>query len=919
MRFHLIGGFFTLVAAMLISEEGRAQTEETPPAAEDTTETPPAAEGTTETPPADAAPTTETTPDADVPPVEVIQPKPKPEPAPVIEAKPKPQPRPAPRPVVQAPPAPPPAQPAPVEPTPIEPELVLPSLITQPTLQYYGPPGGQGNYDRTMHSSQSPIVPIQGIIPGDLSDFSSAASRVTRQQINEQDPLTTNDILSRVPGVAILNDDGLGRHGGISVRGTPARRSRKVAVLEDGRFINQSIWLDPSTHYVPPPDRIESVEVLRGTVIVYGPNNNSGVVNFRNLQPFGPNESVVSVQGGSVALTGGHFEDVNRALDDGDATKWHAHTRQSVNANGNRWGLVLSYTGANAQGAWDTERLRYDDFYAALGWAGVKSDFTFTTVYFAQRDNYDESNFEGEDDGAPGELEREFFNDIKHCKTCFNPASKLNEYNADILLMQGIYNYYVNTDTTVSARVYGQVMDRARFFNIEGANPLEAEGNSRPIVDGDEVLAAEGTMEGRYRTFDHIGTELRTEFANRPFLFGLSQDVQAGVRYEHHEFVDRSFLGREGQVLKNFNSRGLDVWNRDFTADAFSAFLQTDIAVTDQLSVVPGVRLENYHISRLTKAITTDDEEGVGPDCDALGVDECIIFEGYSDDPFNEKFTRTHVLPGVAFAWGFGAKEVPVDYGKLLKPLPKPQYKSTVYGGYHRGLTMGVLRETDFPPGDELGDNYQIGLRSTAIKGLTFDIAGFHQNIQDYQFRSELTLAGDRSFEAVDEVHVNGFEAYGRLDTRPFTGWRLNPYTEASFTLADTKVEKGTTLDEDDVEVSVAGNYIPEVPREFAYLTAGIESTAGWNASVSWIYRGSFYTDILNTPFGGDPEGEAGLVPSVWLLAARANYTVSLNGTEAVFFVSGENLTNELYITDREDGIKPGIGRTIMAGAKIKW
>ena len=114
-----------------------------------------------------------------------------------------------------------------------------------------------------------------------------------------------------------------------------------------------------------------------------------------------------------------------------------------------------------------------------------------------------------------------------------------------------------------------------------------------------------------------------------------------------------------------------------------------------------------------------------------------------------------------------------------------------------------------------------------------------------------------------------GFEAYGRLDSRPFTGWKLNPYTEASFTLADSKIEQGINEDGE----SVAGNYIPEVPREFAYLTAGIESTAGWNASVSWIYRGAFFTDEDNTPYGGDPEGDDGEVPSVWLLAARVNYT----------------------------------------------
>ena len=839
--------------------------------------------------------------DTPLPEVEVVQPEQ--ETPPPAAAKPKPRPRPAPSPVVYTPPPPPPA---PIE--PIEPELVIPNQIVQPTPGFYGPPGGRGNFERSVDSAQTPIVPTQGIVPGNLMDFSSAASRVTRQQIDEQDPLTTNDILSRVPGVAIINDDGLGRHGGISIRGTPARRSRKVLVMEDGRSINQSLYLDPSTHYTPPPDRIESVEVLRGTVIAYGPNNNSGVVNFRNLSPFGPSESVVSGQGGTVSLSGAD-------TDDSSGAQWHVHTRQST---GN-WGLVLSYSGANVQGAWDTERLRYNDFYGALGWRGEKSDFTFTTVYFAQRDNYDESNLEGEDDDSPGQVERLLLNSFKHCKTCFNRGSALNEYNADILLMQGVYNYYVNQDTTVSARVYGQIMDRARFFNLEEEDPRAAEDNFSPIIDGDEVIAAEGTMEGRYRTFDHIGSELRTEFANRPFLFGLQQNLQVGARFEHHEFTDRSFLGRQGQIMTDFDSRGVDVWNREFTADAFSAFLQTDIAVSDRLNVVPGARLENYHISRLTNVLTTDDEEEECPAALGGPDEECVFFEGYTDDPFKESYTRTHFLPGAAFAYGLGAKQDPVDYGSksLGNSTVKTTHTSTVYGGYHRGLTMNVLREVAFPVGDELGNNYQIGVRSTAIRGVTFDVAGFHQNIQDYQFASEVTLSGDRTFDAVDEVHVNGFEVYGRLDTRPYTGWKLNPYTEASFTLADNKIEKGLILDDDDELVSVAGNYVPEVPREFAYITAGVESTAGWNASVSFIYRGAFYTDAFNTPFGGDPEGETGEVPSVWLLAARANYTIP--NTNAVIFISGENLTDEVYITDREDGVKPGIGRTIMAGAKYKW
>ena len=77
-----------------------------------------------------------------------------------------------------------------------------------------------------------------------------------------------------------------------------------------------------------------------------------------------------------------------------------------------------------------------------------------------------------------------------------------------------------------------------------------------------------------------------------------------------------------------------------------------------------------------------------------------------------------------------------------------------------------------------------------------------------------------------------------------------------------------------------------------AYLTAGIESVKGWNASVSWIYRGEFFTDEENTPFAGDFSGEDGLVPSVWTLAARANYTIP--NTNAQLYVSGANLTDEL-------------------------
>ena len=67
------------------------------------------------------------------------------------------------------------------------------------------------------------------------------------------------------------------------------------------------------------------------------------------------------------------------------------HTRQQSTTSAS----LLSYTGADVQGAWDTERLRFNDFYGALGLKGSTSDLVVSAIHARQRDNYDEQNFLG--------------------------------------------------------------------------------------------------------------------------------------------------------------------------------------------------------------------------------------------------------------------------------------------------------------------------------------------------------------------------------------------------------------------------------------------------------------------------------------------------------------------------------------------
>ncbi len=253
-------------------------------------------------------------------------------------------------------------------------EETLPADSNSP----YGSPASAGARARAGAVGSDPVNPTQ-LIPTNLDGFSSAATNLTPEILQENQPRNMNEALTRVPGVAIINDDAAAHHGGVGVRGSPARRSRKVLVMEDGHPVNLALWLDPSVHYWGPMDRFESIEVLRGTVITHGPNNNFGVVNARNISPFGPDETVISSAIGFTKSKTGSFQAIEGdgpgstpepevrftfgSSDTDLSARWHTHTRQSID----NVGVVLSYSGGNVQGLWDTERLRFNDFCRRAG------------------------------------------------------------------------------------------------------------------------------------------------------------------------------------------------------------------------------------------------------------------------------------------------------------------------------------------------------------------------------------------------------------------------------------------------------------------------------------------------------------------------------------------------------------------------
>lgn len=719
----------------------------------------------------------------------------------------------------------------------------------------YGARGGAGAARRAQFGSLPPVEPTQAL-PDDIQNVASGATRIDAREISEQRPFTNHDALARVPGIITVNDDGLGRQGGIGIRGAPPRRSRKVLILEDGVPINYSTYLDASTHYTPPTERVESIEVIRGPVVSYGPLTNHGVVNFRNLSPFGADETVIK---GAIGYTEGSDKSVNNFR--------HVHTRKTFE----NWGVVASYSGAEVAGAWDNEELRYNDFYGAIGVKGDNQDLKISGGYFRQRDQYDEVNFVPNNEDTA--LQEFFANgNNKSGSPFFFDGSRflagLSTFAADLYRLQATHNYYVTDSITITSRAFYSDNERNRYF---------------VNADRGEFDETSFFMRGRERAYRFYGAETRTEFADLPLFGGMIHDIQAGVKYERHEFRNCNSVGLENQVLDADTQGRCDIFDRraefngdrsrlaELEASAFSAFIQSAVHVTTTLTITPGLRFESYDIER---------------------------FSIRAEEPQQDGFSASDhdvVLPMLAAAWEF---------------LPS----TTLYGGYHQGITPQITRGPAFPLPDERGDNFTIGLRSNAFKGLSFDVAYFHSTIQNYQIKSPETADGVNIFGAVDEVKIDGVELGVRADSQPITGGEWNLFGEAIYTYADGRIERGLSNDGDDI----SGNRIPEVPRQYANLTLGLGYKGIWDASVTWTYRGDFFTDDENSfDFEiDDGEVESGFVNDIWLLSARSNLKVSENVT---LFITGTNLTNEFYLTDIDEGLKPGQSRTVMGGFVVKF
>ncbi len=368
---------------------------------------------------------------------------------------------------------------------------------------------------------------------------------------------TINEALRKVTGITVRDEEGFGLRPNIGIRGLNPTRSTKVLLLEDGIPLTYAPYGDNASYYHPPVERIESIEVLKGSgQIAFGPSTVGGVINY--VTPVPPQRT-----SGSATLEAG-----SRDFFNGYGTL--GFTRGRV-------GLLGSYM--NRQG----DGMR-DNTHSALNDLTAKSVVTLTPsqVLTLRGSHYTEDSqvtYSGLrlDEYQADPRQNPFLNDRFDGRRTGTSATHALVLSSRAVLSTNVYASWFSRDWW-------------RQSSNSAQRPNDA---SDPACAGMTNLLTTCGNEGRLRDYWTVGIEprLRVDYS----AFGLTQETDLGVRL-HAEHQDR----RQENGDLPFSRTGRLVESNVRQADAVAAFVQHRVLVGD-LTITPGLRVEHIEFARTNR------------------------------------------------------------------------------------------------------------------------------------------------------------------------------------------------------------------------------------------------------------------------------------------------------------------------------
>lgn len=434
--------------------------------------------------------------------------------------------------------------------------------------------------------AQAPGAPTEVRVIGDKADalqkIPGSGELITGREIERANPVDTSEMLRRVPGVSVVQDESGGLRMDIGIRGLDATRGRRVLLLEDGVPLEANLYGEPDLYFAPAIERMRGIEIVKGSgSILFGPQTIGGVINFLTVAPPSDRIARLEVDGGSydfmrvLARYGDHFE---------------------------RGSYVVQIFDKRGSGVRD-EPYDMQDFLGKVSLdTSEKGTVTVKIGYHAEHANsttagFTEAMYEAYKQGVKQPL-----------------IAPFDHVNADRLEISATHRYDFDVNTNLITIAYAT--GTYRYFRREdyGRNDPTPPPNYIRVVGDPSVTGgaiyfrdSDNIME---RNFEMVGLEPR--FEHRFDTGGVGHTIDTGARVLY-EYGGRST--REGQSPTA--TQGDNDADESHETIAVAAYAQDRLQFNDWILVTPGIRFEDVNF---TRTFTRDVINGVPQDEDIQGT-----------------------------------------------------------------------------------------------------------------------------------------------------------------------------------------------------------------------------------------------------------------------------------------------------------
>lgn len=598
-------------------------------------------------------------------------------------------------------------------------------------------------------------------------ELPGSAYYIDNDQLTTEATTDIHQVLKTVPGIYILEEDGLGLRPNIGIRAAAPERSQNITLMEDGVLIAPAPYSNPAAYYFPTALRLNSVEVLKGAPLLrYGPQTIGGVVN----------------------LVSTPIPETNRGramfmLSDEGSFDTHAY----YGGKEGGFGYLLETVQRNNEGFKDIDRSGQDsgfeiqDYVGKLSWEDERNKVLFKF----------QRSFEDSDETYAGLTDADFRND-ENRRYGLTEIDNMDNDHTGINLS----HTFKWTDTFSSnVTLYHNEFQR-NWFKFDGENPITgdniiAEANAgdagaQAILNGSQDVG-DGTSGNRNlayknnnRAYDSYGAQLNFNWlvGAHEINFGARQHFDETDRFQPVEYYDQV----NGQLIYT-DTNAADVNgsnNRLEEAQALSMWITDNFQVTDKLLVNLSLRMEDVE----SKA------------------------RRYTD-PSRSTVTNN--------------SKVENDYQEFL-PGISATYDLTenwqVLAGYHEGMVpISAGAEDGTDPG--LSDNYEFGVRfnqGTFYSEAIAFYSDFSNFVEQCSVASNCSNGADSGSFSLGGAEVKGLEFQaGKL----FTAGNFMIPVDITYTYTDGETTSGDQLD--------SGLELQNIPENMFSARVGLEHSSGWN------------------------------------------------------------------------------------------